>query len=255
MKRTLALIVLAFLVAAIPEKSFSQEEATVPEVTPAEVYRKMAEGTPPLLINTMSLIECRDHRIPGSQCVPVPDVAERWKGPEDKSRETIFYCESPWCLRSHRAAETALKRGFQKVSVMTGGLPAWKEAGYDVFSEKRIPRVGIVSIKPAFLSQWLSGGNGPLLLDIRTPGEFEADHMADSVNVPFEILHQVWRDLPMDRSIVVIDDRGHRSFLAACYLFERGFVDIRRLFGGMSNWKAYQSKGNQNHGIEKTAEN
>ncbi len=79
--------------------------------------------------------------------------------------------------------------------------------------------------------------------------------MADSVNVPFEILHQVWRDLPMDRSIVVIDDRGHRSFLAACYLFERGFVDIRRLFGGMSNWKAYQSKGNQNHGIEKTAEN
>lgn len=250
MKRTAVLFLLALIVAAFPGKASSAEEGDVRELSPAQIQRKMTGGTPPVLVNTMSLIECRDHRIPGSECIPVTEMAGGWRGPEDRDREIVFYCESPSCRRSRLAAEAALKQGFRNAAVLAGGLPAWKESGYEVLSTKRIHRVGIPSVKPDVLARWIAGGRTPLLLDIRTPDEFKTGSIAGSVNVPFETLQTAWRDLPMDRSIVVVDDRGHRSFLAACYLFERGLVDISRLFGGLSNWKAHQSKGIEKHGSE-----
>ena len=46
----------------------------------------------------------------------------------------------------------------------------------------------------------------------------------------------------MDKKIIVVDEQGHRSFLAACYLYERGLVDIERLFGGMNDWRSFMKR-------------
>ena len=101
--------------------------------------------------------------------IPCPFFMER--APrllEDKAKKLILYCESGECHRSICAADKAIGLGFTNVFVLKGGLPAWKEAGYDVEWEKRVPRVGISSVKPKALKRWLAEQSDPLLLDIRS---------------------------------------------------------------------------------------
>jgi rhodanese-related sulfurtransferase len=55
-------------------------------------------------------------------------------------------------------------------------------------------------------------------------------------------LHRRWRELPIDRPLILVDNRGFRSLLAAGYLAARGY-SVERLFGGMSAWKAATAPG------------
>jgi hypothetical protein len=59
----------------------------------------MASGQNIGVFNTMSELECLDHRIPGTQCLSCEEV-ENSPGtilPPDKERVIVFYCESAGC--------------------------------------------------------------------------------------------------------------------------------------------------------------
>ena len=235
------LALLCFLVCA---PGFSAAAAGDPSIiTAREAHRIMEERGDITFINTMSVIECRDHRIPGSVCISCPQFEkEVARIIQDKDRRLVLYCASIGCHRSMHAARTAIGLGYRNVCVLDGGLPAWKEAGYSVESERRIPRTGIASIKPKVLSRWVAEKKDILILDIRSRDLFDKDHIPGSVNRPLDELEETYRVLPMDKGIIVVDEQGHRSFLAACYLYERGLVDIRRLFGGMQDWRSFMNR-------------
>ncbi len=212
-------------------------------VSPIEAYRMMQETGDTVFINTMSAIECRDHRIPGSLCIPCPKFEERTPAMlENRDQPVVLYCASIGCHRSMHAAHKALDLGYLHVYVLDGGLPAWKEAGYSVESEQRIPRTGIESIKPNVLNRWIGEKKDALILDIRSRDLFDREHIPGAVNLPLDELEDTYRELPMDKKIIVVDEQGHRSFLAACYLYERGLVDIERLFGGMNDWRSFMKR-------------
>ena len=40
----------------------------------------------------------------------------------------------------------------------------------------------------------------------------------------------------MNKKIIVVDQVGHRSFIASRYLKMKGIHDVRRLFGGIEEW-------------------
>ncbi|MBW2637251.1 MAG: rhodanese-like domain-containing protein [Deltaproteobacteria bacterium] len=209
----------------------------------------LMKGEDVVFVNTMSQIECLDHGIPGSLCIPCPDFMER--APlllKNKSQQLILYCESGECHRSLCAAEKALSLGFSNISIMKGGLPAWKEADYAIESEKRIPRVGISSIKPKALNKWLSGKKDVLILDIRSRDVFHEGHLPDAINIPIDKLPLSYPTLPLNKPILTVDEFGYSSFLASCYLYERGHRDIKRLFGGMRRWKAFEEKEHTTYG-------
>ncbi len=218
-------------------------EETPPLITAIEAHRMMQATDDLLFINTMSAIECGDHRIPGSLCIPCPEFEKR--APEmiqNQDQPLIIYCASIGCHRSMHAARKARELGYQNVYILDGGLPAWKEGGYGVESETRIPRVGIESIKPKVMNRWINEKKDILILDIRSRDLFEKDHIPGAINRPLDELEATYRKLPMDKKIIVVDEQGHRSFLAACYLYERGLVDIQRLFGGMSDWRSFKKR-------------
>jgi rhodanese-related sulfurtransferase len=213
------------------------------EIEADEAHQMLAKGEAIVFVNTMSRIECLDHGIPGSLCIPCPDFTEQ--APlllEDKSQKLILYCESGECHRSTCAAEKALTLGFSNVFVMKGGLPAWKEAGYPIEWEKRIPRVGISSIKPKALKKWLAEKKDVFILDIRSRDLFHEAHLPDAINIPIDELHISYPTLLLNKPILTVDEFGYSSFLASCYLYERGHRDIKRLFGGMKRWKAFEKK-------------
>jgi len=217
------------------------QKPAVTEIRPEQLRQMLDQNVDLVLINTMSYIECRDHSIPGSVCIPCGIFDEHTdKLPRDKKKKLVYYCESDLCRRSEQCAEKSIKLGYTDVSILKNGLPGWKVAGYETVSQERIPRRPIQSIKAFMLKRWMDEGKPMLILDIRSKDDFREGHIAGAVSIPFSRLEEQYHHLPLDRLIIVVDERGFRSFIAACYLARKGF-EMTRLFGGMERWQKLPS--------------
>jgi cysteine synthase/rhodanese-related sulfurtransferase len=82
---------------------------------------------------------------------------------------------------------------------------------------------------------------GALLLDVRTPAEFEAGHIAEAMNLPLATLSAgPVQGLPSDRTtpVVTICGVGKRSLNALLLLKAQGFERVKSVRGGMQAWTA-----------------
>ena len=197
----------------------------------------MADDRKLPVYNTMSEIECLDHRIPGSQCLACEEIEKDVTVlPADKNRVIVFYCESAGCYRSCRGAGAAVKAGYTQVHVLDRGMPAWKQAGYSMETVERIPRGSIPSVRASALKQMIAEQKDLLLVDLRSEQSYKEGHIAGAVNHPLYRLSRDYSAIPLDRTLVLIDDRGFRTFLAGSYLEMKGYR-VMRLFGGMQAWQ------------------
>lgn len=197
----------------------------------------MADNKDLPVYNTMSELECLDHRIPGTRCLSCEEIESNPSIlPADKERALVFYCESAGCYRSCRAADAAAKAGYRQVHVLEGGMPSWKQAGYAMETVERIPRGSIQSLRADALKQMLAERKDLLIVDVRSEKSFKAGHIEGAVNVPLYRFASRYAEIPLDRTLVLVDDRGFRTFLAGSYLEMKGYR-IMRLFGGMQAWQ------------------
>jgi rhodanese-related sulfurtransferase len=87
------------------------------------------------------------------------------------------------------------------------------------------------------LHENLQNGDTPLLLDVRSPEEYQTDgHIEGSRLLPLPMLMQRLEELPKDRPIVCVCRSGNRSQVAAEQLAAMGFTDLTNLSGGMIDW-------------------
>jgi len=190
-----------------------------------------------LVFNTMSEIECLDHRIPGTQCLACEAIESNITLlPADQDQVIVFYCESAGCYRSCRGAGAAVKAGYRQVHVLDRGMPAWKQAGYSMESIERIPRGSIQSVRASALKQMIAERKDLLLVDVRSEQSYREGHIEGAVNFPLYRLSRSYAEIPLDRTLVLIDDQGFRTFLAGSYMEMKGYR-VMRLFGGMQSWQ------------------
>jgi rhodanese-related sulfurtransferase len=78
----------------------------------------------------------------------------------------------------------------------------------------------------------------PLVLDVRTLGEYEASHLAGAVHLPVDDLRFELDRLPKDRRIVVHCRSGFRAHLAVRILKQHGFADVANVTGGQMSMVA-----------------
>jgi len=74
-----------------------------------------------------------------------------------------------------------------------------------------------------------------LVVDVREPLEYAADHVDDAINIPLGELRERLSELPQDREIFVCCGVGQRSYYAARVLTQRGF-QVKSLSGGMRTY-------------------
>jgi rhodanese-related sulfurtransferase len=74
-----------------------------------------------------------------------------------------------------------------------------------------------------------------LLLDVRTPQEYEAGHVPGAINLPVDDLRSRLNELPRDGKITVYCQVGQRGYLAARILMQAGY-DVANLSGGYSTY-------------------
>jgi rhodanese-related sulfurtransferase len=78
--------------------------------------------------------------------------------------------------------------------------------------------------------------SGAVLVDVRTPGEFQAGHAPGARSVPLDQLPGRLRETTTGRQVVICES-GRRSASAAALLRREG-ADVVDVSGGMAAWRS-----------------
>lgn len=89
------------------------------------------------------------------------------------------------------------------------------------------------------LLKMLESGTAPLILDVRTPGEYRSGHVPQAINIPHNELASRLAELAdaKNREVVTYCERGPRAGFAESVLQEAGFSAVRHLVGDMYAWR------------------
>jgi hydroxyacylglutathione hydrolase len=88
------------------------------------------------------------------------------------------------------------------------------------------------------LAEQLQDADPPLVIDVRTAGEWEAKHIEDALNIHLARLEGHIPELEPERSIVVYCASGYRSAIAASLLTREGVARVADLVGGLAAWES-----------------
>jgi len=118
-------------------------------VTTAELKKWIDQGKQMVLIDTMPYAKSyKKAHLPGAKqfLFPIAEMKtwqngetagksksdfEKLLGP-DKNAPVVIYCGFVKCTRSHNGAAWAVKLGYKNVYRFSGGIFAWKGAGYEL---------------------------------------------------------------------------------------------------------------------------
>jgi rhodanese-related sulfurtransferase len=215
----------------------------------ADLALELIDNPPDYLIDVRSAAEvATPGYIEGAQHIWVNEFIQSMdEWPMEHDANIVIYCASGY--RGNIAASVLRLMGYSNVRNLAGGINAWIAAEYetvrdfdlairlDEYLTNELP-AGWGNILPADLSIELME-NPPFLLDVRTPGEWDADgYIEGAVLAPVTELMMNLDLLPddLDAPIVVYCKAGTRGQFAMITLQVLGYSDVRNLSGGITAW-------------------
>jgi rhodanese-related sulfurtransferase len=214
-----------------------------------ELKRLMDSGQSLFLLNPLSEIEFNEGYIPGSVNIPAEEIHKTKRLPKNKRTLIVTYCWGPKRAMYRHAAELVANRRYTNIATFKGGLPAWIQAGFALNTIKALPKHRVLGIGAQRFKELLGTA---CIVDIRTPrlysGSIDTRSRFGSkaqsltleyrkkyfLKIPMAKLSKQYRKIPNDRKIVVFDDNGRHSLVAARFLIEKGFNDVCLLRRGIS---------------------
>ncbi|MYG99409.1 MAG: hypothetical protein F4011_10750 [Acidimicrobiaceae bacterium] len=219
------------------------------EVTARELAAMRDDGEELAVLDTRDVAIHSIGHVPESCPVPASELEWRLAGllPRRAVRIVVIGEDDS---AAHRAAHVVRRQGFTNAAVLTGGVEAWAEAGYDVHD-------GIHTMSKAFgehvahlrdtplisadeLRSRREQGQAVALVDCRPEPEFEALHVPGAVNAPgTELLARVLgMDLEPGTPIAVSCAGRTRSIIGAQTLIDAGVdAPVLALENGTMGWK------------------
>lgn len=96
----------------------------------------------------------------------------------------------------------------------------------------------LAQTQPADVALRLQSGQGPRLLDVRQPHEFDLCALPGAQLIPLGELPDRLQELDPKAEYVVYCHHGGRSMRAAMFLEQQGFAQVANLEGGIDAWAA-----------------
>ena len=165
---------------------------------------------------------------------------------------------------SERAGARLGQLGYSQMSVLEGGIEAWAEAGYELFSGVNVPskafgefiehEYGTPSLSAEELKAKLDAGEELVILDSRPIEEYETMNIPGGICVPGgELVYRVHDLAPSPDALVVVNCAGRtRSIIGAQSLINAGIPNrVVALRNGTMGWHlaGYELE----HGMERRA--
>jgi rhodanese-related sulfurtransferase len=151
---------------------------------------------------------------------------------------------------AERAAERMAAVGFTDVSILDGGVGAWKKAGYVIFKGVNVPSKAFgevvehaahtPSITAAELNAMFEKGEDLVVVDGRTPEEYKRMSIPNGISVPnAELVYRIHDIAPSPKTTVVVNCAGRtRSIIGAQTLRNAGIPNkVVALRAGTMGWR------------------
>lgn len=150
---------------------------------------------------------------------------------------------------AERAASKLAGYGYSDVSILDGGVPGWRDAGYVLFSGVHVPskafgeyvehHYGTPHISADDLKSRMDAGENLIVLDSRPLDEYRVMNIPTGIDVPgAELAYRVHDVTPSDDALVVVNCAGRtRSIIGAQSLINAGVPNkVVALKDGTMGW-------------------
>jgi rhodanese-related sulfurtransferase/predicted metal-dependent enzyme (double-stranded beta helix superfamily) len=157
--------------------------------------------------------------------------------------------DPPWAGRANRAAARLSEMGYRDLAVMKGGLRAWAEAGFEVFTGVNVPSKAFGEvvehdndtprIDAADLQKLVDAKTDLVILDSRPMPEFNNMSIPGGIDCPgAELVYRVKDFAPDPKTLVVVNCAGRtRSIIGAQSLINAGLPNkVMALKNGTMGW-------------------
>ncbi|MFY9151495.1 MAG: FAD-dependent oxidoreductase [Prolixibacteraceae bacterium] len=221
-----------------------------PSVTVSELDA-FIEGKNPVFVDVRDVFAFEKSHIKGAIHIPLEMLEEQlYTVPED--RPVIIYDETG--KKGHQALRTLLGEGFEDVTNISGGHTSLQRQARTVGFEHL--EINLLPVEPKTLEEGetvesheeiveaVQDFTSPIVVDVRTPEEFEGGAYPGAVNIPLDDLMVRFEELGNNasREIVVYCASGARSAYAQRMLMQIGYANVTN-GGGLG---AMMARRNQN---------
>lgn len=185
-----------------------------------EFEQQIANGA--LILDTRSPQVFNKGFIPDSLNIGIKGGFAVWLGTlvEDLNRAIVLIADED-------TVEEVITRcsrvGYDNVvGYLKGGVEAWKNQGGQLQT--------ITSISP---EEFASKHSERTILDVRKPGEYEAEHVENAKSFPLDFIQTNVKELDKNQEYFVHCKGGYRSMIASSILKANGIENIIEIKGGM----------------------
>ena len=105
---------------------------------------------------------------------------------------------------------------------LQGGFEAWLKEGKEIDTVNRISA-------DTFEGELTTD---TIVIDVRKPGEFEAEHVEGAINIPLDFMNEEMASFPKEKPFIIHCAGGYRSMIASSVLKARGIENFKEVAGG-----------------------
>lgn len=215
-----------------------------------EGLKRLLEGPSPFaLIDVREAGEYNSSHIPGASLISRRQLEVLLPQAVPYKGTPVVVCDDDG-RRAELAAATLERLGYRQVSVLDGGVNRWATLDYPTewgmnvpskdFGEKVEVVHGVPEITAAELYEKMARGEKLVILDTRTPEEYQRFCIPGGRNVPGGELAlritDIAKDLDKDATIVVNCAGRTRSIIGTRVLQRMGLKNVYGLKNGTSGW-------------------
>lgn len=190
-----------------------------------------------------------DHLLFAS-CIPLSRLEMMVRDLIPRRSARVVLCDEGEHPSANRAAVQLSRFGYSDVAVLAGGVRAWRDAGYEVFSGVNVPSKAFGElvehhfdtprISANELAAKRAGGERLLILDSRPMEEFRNMSIPGGIDCPgAELVYRIFDAAPDPQTLVVVNCAGRtRSIIGAQSLINAGIPNqVVALKDGTMGWQ------------------
>ncbi|MBV9521336.1 MAG: thiosulfate sulfurtransferase, partial [Alphaproteobacteria bacterium] len=223
-------------------------EMTAPTVSARALKAMLADGAELALIDVREEGDFGRGHLLFACCIPLSRLEMRIDALVPRRGTRIVLCDGNDGL-AERAARRLMTLGYGDLAVLSGGVAAWQEAGFELFSGINVPSKAFGEfvehhddtprLTAAEVKAQLDAGADMVILDSRPLAEYQAMNIPGGIDCPgAELAWRVHDAAPDPKTLVIVNCAGRtRSIIGAQSLINAGIPNaVAALKDGTMGW-------------------